>query len=85
MKNKTLMILFHALGTVLLIGSIGMFVIFVRRYNLPYNSEGNYFDTASGVNLQIQAGYVYGMASMITFGTAGFSFLMGKIFGNKNR
>jgi hypothetical protein len=64
-------------------GSVTLFFfyMFIKRINLPYNSEGNYFAESELVTYQIQSAEVYGIISFVFLIVTGILFY--KIWLNK--
>ncbi|WP_445454171.1 hypothetical protein [Flavobacterium sp. 25HG05S-40] len=63
MKKNIVVLLFVVFGCL----TLGFFSLFVKRWNLPYTSEGTYFDEASLITYKEQAAEVYGIIAFVCF------------------
>lgn len=80
---KLLLIISAALTGILTILSV---LIFINRFNFPYDTEGNYFDGTSATVYHEQSVLVYGSLTLIMFLLSVlFSFLAIKKFRNKSK
>jgi len=47
--------------------TLGFFSLFLKRRNLPYTSDGTYFEEASLITYKEQATEVYGIIALVCF------------------
>ena len=76
--------------SITIVGSLTMFFcyVFLKRLNLPYNNEGNYFDENDLITYKIQSVTVYGtltLISLLVLGIILYRYFLMKRFVRHNR